>query len=195
MSREEECGTGLNAKKLKVTWWEPRWSFVPRYHAEIAETGILSLRLWIRMLAITAILLTVMVGIVWWQAPGAFIPWRQLAFAPFAVPCVLYFKVGLLYVLSPYIQVDAKGVHISHGDSGFVVLMSKIRQVRISMVDSGRATMMITYVDRKGRLKTRAIGISDTVDLVQLEEVFSGVENVQFCATDENPSPGEADRV
>ncbi|HLO39517.1 MAG TPA: hypothetical protein VK176_00730 [Phycisphaerales bacterium] len=182
-------------QKRKVKWWEPRWSFAPRYRAEIGGTGIFSPWFWVRVMGVTAILLGAMVGFVWWQAPGAFIPWLQLAFAPFAIPCLLYFKVGLLYVLPPYIQVHAKGVHISHGDSGFIILMSKIRQVRISMDDCGRAMLVIAYLDRKDRPKTRTVGISDKVDLVQLGEIFAVAQHIEFAAGAENLTPGEIMRV
>lgn len=155
-----------------LSWREPTWSFRPRYISELLDSGLFSLKFWLRVYALSAILAGAAIGAMYLFQPGFRTP-PQVFAAPLVIPMFIFLKVGLLYLFPPTIKISARRIHISHGDSSFAIDRSKPLAAAIDNQEPDFPTLTLRYTTRRGHEHTRIYGIPPHIDLADLHNLLN----------------------
>ncbi len=157
-------------KKREISWWEPRWAYVPRMWREF--------RIVFRpefMIRATSIALLVFAAMV--LAAKALFPFLQLGFLWMAPGCVaavfafIFFKLGAHVAIPPNVCVRPERVRWFDGQAGWRIDSQSIHAVRLVVFSASRIRLRIWYTHKSQR-RTKTIGVSPNVDLDALTEVL-----------------------
>lgn len=155
-----------------ISWREPRWSYRPRYLAEIIESGLFTFGFWFRVYIISGALAAAAILFCYLTQPGFRLP-PQVFAAPLVVPLFIFLKIGLLYLIPPTINISAKRILISHGDSSFAIDRSKPLAASISAEHPDFPELALRYTTRRGHEHTRIYGIPPHIDLADLHNLLT----------------------
>ena len=165
--------------KQKLSWWAPRWSYVPKLRHEWqqlcrpASVGRVTV---ICFLAGTAVVVGCKLAFPLLQLDFL---WRAIV----AIPSLYFFLAGLLLayvVLPPRVEVRPDRILISHGQVVRRVNASSVISTRIVIFSADKTRLRITYSD-KSRRRSRTIGVSRTIDLNELYDLLPGPPSVRDC--------------
>ncbi len=160
------------AAQPSISWREPTWSFRPRYISELLDSGLFSLRFWVRVYVFSAVLAGIAIGALYLTQPNFRTP-PQVFAAPLVVPLFIFLKCWLWYLFPPTINISAKRIHISHGDSSFAIDRTKPLAASIDNTSPDFPTLILRYTTRRGREHTRTYGIPPHIDLADLHGLLS----------------------
>lgn len=139
--------------------------------------------MWLRCVAIAGAILA---GLVAWfihAYPGVPVglPIRQMLIGLVLLPGVLAVQLGVMLMTPPRISVSAKRIHISHGNSAFIVKPDRLVDAAVEFDQHERPVLRMSYRAqrlRKSKLgpeRTRVHAIGAKVDLVELEEMLGAL--------------------
>ena len=167
----------LNGKR-KISWWVPRWAFVPALWRSLGRC-ILNRR------SLTSIIVgsvlscaTVLAGFKL-AFPGMVVPnlWPvALSIPGIVVAMVLQFV--LLTMVPPHVVLRSDRLQKSHGQTGLQIKATDIIKSQIYIHSSARVRLKIRYRQRSG-VRTLVLGIASCVDLDELDSILPSLPKIR----------------
>lgn len=155
-----------------ISWREPTWSFRPRYIAEFADSGLFTFRFWLRVYAITVLVVGAAILAAYLALPNFHLP-PQVFTAPLIMPTFIALRFGAFYFFPPTINISPQRIGIVEGSSAFAIDRTKPLAATINADDPDFPTLTLRYTTRRGKERTRIYGIASHIDLVQLHDMLS----------------------
>jgi hypothetical protein len=149
-----------------ISWWEPRWSFIPRMKNELRV--LLSPRTWLRIACLTMIVVAVII-----VATDALVPNLQFDWAGALLKSVgvlllqLTLISGVLFLVPPRITVNRRAIVVQHGNSTRSFAQGKVDGLNLSLHDGGQLRLWVTC-----RGRSRCYGLPRSVDIAALRAIL-----------------------
>lgn len=160
----------MAAKKL--SWWEPRWAYVPQLYREFKAVLFSKNNLYLIAISLGLFSLIVL------AAKLAF-PALQLGFLG-GVPVILvvvwalsWSHCGVLLAIPPVINITDKRIKGSHGQVGWIYKREEVTKSRIVVFANDRIRLRLFA---KG--SSRVIGVAEKVGLKELKSFLPGTVEV-----------------
>lgn len=161
-------------RKPKLSWWVPRWSYVPKMQRDCRET--FNAKAIVRVGLLSAI------------ACGAIVAGCKIAFpllnidllwkAVLALPAILaaFYVMQVVhyvvhYVVQPRANVCPDYIHMSHGEYYWIAKSDCIVATYVSIFAPDRIRLRVVYV-RRGRRFSMSIGVDERVSLETLSQML-----------------------
>ena len=133
---------GTEKAQDSIWWWEPRWSFVPRIRQEMA--GLLQVKLWLRILIFSAVIIFVLALLLHWAVPGLEFDWpKAFLLSVLAGLGGLGAIIGLLLLLPPMISVNRRGISRQQGQSVHWRRRAEIRRIAVVTTTPGKPLLWV----------------------------------------------------
>jgi len=156
----------------KLSWWEPRWAYVPKLYREFQSVFLSTT--FIKLAAISLGLLGLMV-----LAAKLAFPALQLDFL-WRVPVSLvvlwgfmWFYFAVLLAIPPVINIRDKYINGAHGQAGWVYKREEVTKSRIVIFAHDRIRLRFFA---KG--SSRVFGVAEKINLKELEAFLPGTVEV-----------------
>ena len=137
--------------------------------------GWLRSSMWIRSVALAALVAGALIYWIWRIQPGAFIPWPQIISALTVAPLGIFAYGCLLVFVPTLITVRTDWIVIQSGQSVEAIPAEKIRSASIETDDNGSSRLVIACVTRRGAERTIERAVGKSVDLDKLHEVIAAM--------------------
>jgi hypothetical protein len=139
-----------------VSWWEPRWSFVPRIRHEFR----IPLRKWIRIFVVSGLVTVLLAVIVRACLPNLPFNWfLNFLYAVAATVGYLVIARWFYSILPPHVTLHRKGITVVHGNNATCFRNTAIKAVNLVFHDARRIRMWITI-----EKLSRHVGVSPKVN-------------------------------
>lgn len=159
----------MNAKSKvprSVSWWEPRWSFVPRIRRELRT--LISPRLWLRVLALVTIIVVPLAAFVQAHVPGLQFNWSLALLKSIGLFGLYISAISImLMLLPPRITVNHRGISVQHGNSARCCTLAKTEGVNLTLHSDEKCRLWITCANR-----SRCYGLPTSVDVASLRAIL-----------------------
>lgn len=157
----------------RITWWEPRWGFVPRTRLALGVMGLTSPWVWIRIGVYAAVGALGIAAIARWVVPGTpQLPlWRLLMLVPMTW-LILAMPAAALLLVPPQISVLHDRVVVARGQTPFVILFDKLHRASFDATDPLRVRLRLEYTGKHGCPGRITLGVGSKVDLTGLAELL-----------------------
>ncbi len=170
-------------RRRTLAWWEPRWSYWPRFLRETRSTGILRTRFWVRVLAASALLGALIVAGIVLAYPGVVIPWRQVLLIPLLLAGCFGAFIALYLAIPPRMEIKPAKLVLVHGEHAIHIRRDDLVAATLDASIPSRATLHLRYRDRCARERDLTVGIGRHVDLSRLGELLE--DKLQLAARQE----------
>lgn len=131
--------------------------------------------MWIRDVALGAVVAGGMIYWIWRVQPGAFIPWPQIARGLILMPLVMFAYGSLLVLVPTRVTVRADRIVIGSGGTALAIPAEKARSTQIETDDNGQPRLVVSYISRRGVHRTIERAIALSVDLDRLRELLAAL--------------------
>ena len=153
--------------KQKITWWVPRWAFVPGLRRSLQQCvfnrGSIMNIVGGSVLASAVIIVALKIAF-----PALVVP--NLWPAVIAIPGVfvaMILQFAILLIVPPSVTLREDRILKSHGQSGLLIKASDFLATQIYVHSKDRVRLKIRYRQRKHE-RTVVLGVPPNVDLEQL---------------------------
>jgi len=134
-------------KSKSYQWTEPKWSYQPRAKAELS--GILNLKMWLRIIFVVALLASSLAYIVKRAVPDFEFNWFGALATSFGA---LAFYMAVMFVVfwfvPPSIKIWNKGIMRQQGSTHRTLLRPNIHSITIDTSDSTRPLLRMETTGR-----------------------------------------------
>jgi len=157
--------------KGRLTWYQPRWSYVPRLWSTLF-THFLNARTLLRIGGASLIIGVLLVlGLKWW-VPGIQLPplWRILMIFPTLV-FLMMLQTLLLTIIPPSVAIRRKQIIIAHGQSATGIAADQVIAAWLIFHAGQKIRLKIRFHGRKA-LRTVTVGVSPKFDFKRLIELM-----------------------
>ena len=140
--------------------------------------GMLRPRLWIRIVANTAVIECLIVATAIWWYPAIVLPWEKLAILPLVGPAVPIFVLALYCLVPRHVDIRSDWIQITHGQHAVRIPRERIDTARIVQGDPPH--MVLTYTTRRGESRTAEIAIAGSMDVAALRAWAANIGAAHF---------------
>lgn len=126
-----------------MSWFEPRWSYVPELKRELA--CVLRLGMWLRVSAVSALLTCLLAWAIHRALPDLEFDWVGSLLKAIAVLVLgLGAFTGFLFLLPPYVTVGCQGIARQQGQSTSWRLRADLRAITVDYTEPARPLLRVT---------------------------------------------------
>lgn len=159
-----------HANKPKLTWYVPRWFYVPRLWRTFRI--LFNSRSMLRIAIGSLVAGGFVVAGFKWMVPQLVIPdlWR-MAFAIPGIVLLLGLELSLLSLFQPVVTLRRDRLTIQHGQSATILDPKQVIKTALTFHRENRVRLRIVY-EKGGRVRHRVVGVPATVDFRKLVDML-----------------------
>jgi hypothetical protein len=125
-------------KRERVKWWGPYGATARVSMAELAATGVLRARFWVRGTIVVAIVVGVLAAAMVWAVPGVVLPWPQLIAGLVAGLAMVAAVIGVSVLAPRHVEVRHEWIQVSQGQHMVRIKREQVRMATGKSVNLGK---------------------------------------------------------
>lgn len=152
-------------KQKKITWWEPRWAYLPRVYASYRR----AYTFWplLRVILLTVVIVAIAAPLLQRAFPELEFDWTKATLASIGAGLFILAVAGLVALVPPHISVRQKGIWIEYAGGAVFLKRENVHDICFEVNALGR--WLLTF---NGPRAEYAIGIPDEQAVAAIADII-----------------------